>query len=64
MLTPCACVQLTWLLDDTGLPANWRSMEGHSVNTFKLINAQGRERLCKFHCLPKGGESLVLLKHL
>jgi catalase len=30
-------------------------MEGHSVNTFKLINSEGKEVLCKLHCLPKGG---------
>ena len=32
-------------------------MEGYGVNTFKLINAQGKENLCKFHVMPKEGES-------
>ncbi len=49
------CAQLTWLLDDNGIPANWRQMEGYGVNTFKLINAQGEAQFCKFHVLPKGG---------
>ena len=31
-------------------------MNGFGVNTFKLINGAGEEHLCKFHCLPKGGE--------
>jgi catalase len=55
---------LTWLLDDPGIPANWRQMEGHSVNTFKLINMEGKELLCKFHCLPKGGEQCCLLRSI
>ena len=53
-------VQLTWLFDNDGIPANWRKMNGFGVNTFKLINADGEENLCKFHCLPKGGESWFL----
>ena len=92
-------LQLTWLLDDNGIPANWANMvcslacsrvicshlaqhligpawkadlhsllvlhlcssappsvqEGYGVNTFKLINAEGQENLCKFHVLPKEG---------
>ena len=45
------------------LPANFAScssvpmclQEGYGVNTFKLINAEGQENLCKFHVLPKEG---------
>ena len=51
-----ARLQLTWLLDDNGIPANWANMEGYGVNTFKLISAQGKESLCKFHVMPKEGE--------
>ena len=47
--------QLTWLLDDNGIPANWRRMEGYAVNTFKLINSEGIANFCKFHVLPKDG---------
>jgi hypothetical protein len=49
-------VQLTWLLADEGLPANWRCLEGYSVNTFLLINDKGEERYVKFHWRPKEGE--------
>lgn len=52
----CLSLQLTWLFDNDGIPANWRQMNGFSVNTLKLINASGEEHLCKFHCLPKGGK--------
>lgn len=51
-----SALQLTWLFDNDGIPANWRKMNGFGVNTFKLINGAGEEHLCKFHCLPKGGE--------
>jgi hypothetical protein len=44
--------QLTWLLDDAGVPAHWRALEGHSVNTYTLINAQGQERYVKFIWTP------------
>ncbi len=27
------------------------------MNTFKLINAEGKENLCKFHVLPKEGRT-------
>ncbi len=33
--------------------------EGYSVNTFKLINSEGKEVLCKFHVLPKEGRGFV-----
>ena len=63
-----ARLQLTWLLDDNGIPANWANMEGYGVNTFKLINAQGKENLCKFHVMPKEGgcpcSTLPFLLHL
>jgi catalase len=46
---------LTWLLDDNGIPANWRHLEGYSVNTFKLYNSEGKEVFCKFHWRPEAG---------
>lgn len=57
----CVCgvvcwLQLTYLLDDPGVFANWRQMEGHSVNTYTMINAEGKERYVKFIWNPKGGE--------
>ena len=43
----------SFLLDDIGIPANYRTMEGFGVHTFKLINKAGQETLVKFHWLPK-----------
>jgi catalase len=31
-------------------------MEGHSVNTYTMINAEGKESYVKFIWMPKGGE--------
>ena len=52
-------VQLTWLLDITGIPENWRVLEGHSVNTFVLVNKEGKETLVKMHFFPKGGAKFM-----
>jgi hypothetical protein len=55
-----SCVlQLTWLLDDAGVPANWRALEGHSVNTYTMINSEGKERYIKLIWAPKGGAWLL-----
>ena len=52
-------MQLTWLLDITGIPQNWRVLEGHSVNTFVLVNKEGKETLVKMHFFPKGGAKFM-----
>ncbi len=49
-------LQFTFLLDDIGVPLNYRHMEGFGVHTFKLVNAAGKETLVKFHWKPKCGE--------
>ncbi len=46
---------LTWLLDDNGIPANWRVLEGYGVNTYVLINKDGKETYVKFHFRPRDG---------
>ena len=52
-------MQLTWLLDDNGIPADWRSLEGFGVNTYTLVDAKGKETLVKFHWKPKGGPKFL-----
>lgn len=52
-------LQLTWLLDDNGIPADWRSLEGFGVNTYTLVDANGKETLVKFHWKPEGGPKFV-----
>lgn len=51
--------QLTYLLDDIGVPANWRALEGHSVNTYTMIAEDGKESYVKFIWTPQyDGETL------
>lgn len=44
-------------MDDWGVPANYRHMEGFGVHTFVLVNAEGKETLVKFHWKPTCGEA-------
>lgn len=46
---------LTFLMDDMGIPLNYRHMEGAGVHTFKLINKDGKETYVKFLWMPKCG---------
>jgi hypothetical protein len=46
----------SFLLDDVGIPLNYRHMEGFGVHTFVLLNAAGKETLVKFHWKPAQGE--------
>lgn len=51
---------MMWLLSDRGIPRSFRMMEGFGVNTFRLINVQGKARFVKFHWKPMlGVHSLV-----
>lgn len=49
-------LQFTFLLDDIGVPLNYRHMEGFGVHTFMLLNKDGKETLVKFHWKPTCGE--------
>ena len=48
---------VTWVKSPWGIPASYRHMEGSSVNTYKLVNAQGVAHLVKFSWVPKQGVS-------
>ncbi len=54
-MSPEATHMVTWLFSPWGIPANYREMQGSSVNTYKLVNAEGRTQLCKFHFQPRLG---------
>ena len=51
---------LTFLLDDVGIPANYRSMDGFGVHTFRLLNKAGKETWAKFHWRPAAGVHCLL----
>jgi catalase len=46
---------VTWVKSPWGIPADYRHMEGSSVNTYKLVNDQGVAHLVKFSWVPKQG---------
>jgi catalase len=54
-LTPEATHMITWLFSPWGIPANYRQMQGSSVNTYKMFNKAGEGVLVKYHFQPKQG---------
>lgn len=54
-LTPESAHMILWLLSDIGFVRSYRTMEGHSVNTFKFINDQGDVHLVKLRWIPHQG---------
>lgn len=58
--TPELAHMIMWLMSDRAIPRSFRMMEGFGVNTFRMINAQGKARFVKFHWKPMlGVHSLV-----
>ena len=53
--TPESTNMITYLMSPWGIPANYRSMQGSGVNTYKWVNAEGKAHLIKYHFEPKGG---------
>jgi catalase len=59
-LIPETLHMVLWVMSDRGIPRSFRMMEGFGVHTFRLVNAKGKARLCKFHWKPMlGAHSLV-----
>ncbi|EYD76698.1 Catalase [Rubellimicrobium mesophilum DSM 19309] len=54
-MTPEATHMVTWVFSPWGIPANYREMQGSGVNTYKLVDPEGRTVLCKFHFQPRQG---------
>jgi catalase len=51
-LVPETAHMVMWLMSDRAIPRSYRMMEGFGVHTFRLINAEGRAHLVKFHWKP------------
>jgi catalase len=59
-LSPEIFHMLMWVESDRAIPRSYRMMQGFGVHTFRLVNAQGESRFCKFHWTPlQGTHSLV-----
>jgi len=59
-LSPEIFHMLMWVESDRAIPRSYRMMQGFGVHTFRLVNAKGESRFCKFHWTPMAGtHSLV-----
>ncbi|MGZ8292456.1 MAG: catalase [Telluria sp.] len=59
-LMPESAHMLMWQMSDRAIPRSYRTMQGFGVHTFRLVNAEGESRFCKFHWTPlQGTHSLV-----
>ncbi|KAJ5247981.1 hypothetical protein N7489_002675 [Penicillium chrysogenum] len=59
-LHPEATHMFMWAMSDRAIPRSYRMMQGFGVNTYTLINKEGKRHFVKFHWIPKlGVHSLV-----
>ncbi len=59
-LSPETAHMLMWAMSDRAIPRSYRMMQGFGVHTFRLVDAAGQSRFCKFHWTPAAGtHSLV-----
>eukprot|EP00164_Ancoracysta_twista_P004349 GFYU01005858.1.p2 GENE.GFYU01005858.1~~GFYU01005858.1.p2 ORF type:complete len:513 (-),score=183.87 GFYU01005858.1:130-1668(-) len=54
-LRPETTHQVTVLMSDRGIPANYRQMNGYSSHTLKLVNKEGKPYWCKWHYKTDAG---------
>ncbi|KAI0768579.1 catalase [Trametes elegans] len=54
-LQPESAHMVMWAMSDRAIPRSYRMMQGFGVNTFTLINAQGKRFFVKFHWIPELG---------
>ncbi|MDQ2638667.1 MAG: catalase [Actinomycetota bacterium] len=53
--TPESMHMIVNLFSPRGIPANYRTMQGFGVNTYRWVNAEGQTHLVKYHWMPKQG---------
>ncbi|KAK4704954.1 catalase, partial [Phenoliferia sp. Uapishka_3] len=54
-LTPETTNMAAWSLSDYTIPRSYRMMKGFGVNTYVLVNAEGKRTFTKFHWKPHLG---------
>jgi len=52
---PSAAHMIMWVMSDRGIPRSYRMMQGFGVNTYTLLNAEGKRFFVKFHWIPELG---------
>ncbi|RYE80492.1 MAG: catalase [Myxococcales bacterium] len=58
--TPEAMHMIMWTMSDRAIPRSLRMMEGFGVNTFRLLNDEGKSFFVKFHFKPVLGIQSVV----
>jgi catalase len=59
-LMPESIHMIMWAMSDRAIPRSLRMIEGFGVNTFRLVNAEGKATFVKFHWRPTIGMQSVL----
>ncbi len=59
-LMPESLHMIMWAMSDRAIPRSLRMIEGFGVNTFRLVNAEGKSNFVKFHWRPVLGTAAVL----
>jgi catalase len=59
-LMPESMHMIMWAMSDRAIPRSLRMIEGFGVNTFRLVDANGKPTFVKFHWRPKLGMQSVL----
>ncbi|KAH9919532.1 catalase [Fomitopsis serialis] len=54
-LQPEATHMVMWAMSDRGIPRSYRMVQGFGVNTYTLVNAEGKRHFVKFHFMPELG---------
>jgi catalase len=57
-LSPESMHMIMWVMSDRAIPRSFRFMEGFGVHTFRMIDAQGKSTLVKFHWKPGAKQGL------
>jgi catalase len=59
-LMPESMHMIMWVMSDRAIPRSLRMIEGFGVNTFRLVDANGKPTFVKFHWRPKlGMQSMI-----
>ena len=59
-LMPESIHMIMWAMSDRAIPRSLRMIEGFGVNTFRLVDANGKPTFVKFHWRPKlGMQSMI-----
>ncbi|KAL5333297.1 catalase A [Aspergillus crustosus] len=54
-LHPEATHMFMWAMSDRAIPRSYRMMQGFGVNTYSLVNKEGKRHFVKFHWIPHLG---------